>query len=224
MGYQVIHPWEVAYKEALDIQRELRDRIVLKDDAIEIDLIAGADCSYSKKDRLMYGAICVLTYPEMELVEKVEVGDEVKFPYIPGLLSFREGPCLLKGFERLKSSPDLIIFDGQGIAHPFSLGIATHLGIVLDRPTIGCAKSRLIGRYKEPINERGAYSYLYGKKEKIFGVALRTRKDVKPVFVSPGFKIGFKKSIEIILSCCKGYRLPEPLRLAHISSNSKRRL
>ncbi|MDI6703251.1 MAG: deoxyribonuclease V [bacterium] len=217
MDYQRLHPWEVTYKEAKDIQRGLRNRIVLSCNFSEIDLVAGADCSYSKRDHLMYGVICVLTYPELELIEKVKVRDEVKFPYIPGLLTFREGPCLLKACERLKNEPSLIIFDGQGIAHPCGLGIATHLGIVLDKPTIGCAKSPLLGQYKEPVNKKGAYSYLY-EKGKVVGIVLRTRKNVKPVFVSPGFKIDFKKSIEIVLACCKGYRLPEPLRLAHLVS------
>jgi len=219
MDCQRLHPWDVTYKEAKDIQRELRERIVLSGAFPSIDLIAGADCSYSRRDRFMHGAICLLTYPELELVEKIEVEDDVKFPYIPGLLTFREGPCLLKGFKRLRREPDLIIFDGQGIAHPESLGIATHLGIILNRPTIGCAKSRLLGQYKEPANEKGAYSYLYDNGE-VVGAVLRTRKDVRPVFVSPGFRIDLKRSIDIILNCCRRYRLPEPSRLAHIISKN----
>ena len=140
---------------------------------------------------------------------------KISYPYIPGLLTFLEGPVLKKCFKALKIEPDIIIFDGQGIAHPRNMGIAAHMGILLDKPTIGCAKTWLYGEYKEPAKTQGAFSYLLDQKAKKIGAVLRTRDNVRPLFVSPGNKMDIDSAVEVILMCTKRYRLPEPIRLAH---------
>jgi deoxyribonuclease V len=209
--------WPTSITEAQAIQQILKEKIVLSSTSILVKKIAGCDIGYSKDGNKMWGVCVVMEYPSLAQLEVVVVQGEVNFPYIPGLLSFREGPCLIKALRRLREVPNLIIFDGQGIAHPHSLGIATHLGILLKKPTIGCAKSLLIGEYKEPGPKKGNFSYLYYCGKKIGGV-LRTRTNTSPLFVSPGFKIDIQSSIEIILNCCRRYRLPEPIRQAHIIS------
>ena len=147
---------------------------------------------------------------------------KAKFPYIPGLLSFREAPILLRAFRKLKNNPDVILFDGQGIAHPRSFGLASHMGLILDKPSIGCAKSRLVGEYGSVENTAGAYSKLiYGNK--IVGVVLRTKNNTKPIFVSPGHKTNLTFAIRIALKTCCGYRIPEPTRQAHLLVNKLRR-
>ena len=150
----------------------------------------------------------------MERVETVTAKGKVDFPYIPGLLSFRESPILLKAFAKIMSTPDVVILDAQGIAHPRGIGLASHIGLLLDKPSIGCAKTRLIGDYNEVGEEVGCYSHLT-VKDKVVGAVLRTRKNVKPVFVSPGHKIDLDTSIDLVLNSCRGYRLPEPIREAH---------
>lgn len=143
------------------------------------------------------------------------------FPYLPGLLTFREGPLILRIWEKIENKPDIIIFDGQGIAHPRRMELATHLGILLNKPSIGCAKTHLYGEYDNPPDIKGKYKYIKENNE-VIGAVLRTKNGVKPVFVSPGNLINLDLSIEIILKCMKNYRLPEPLRLAHLSSNQLR--
>jgi len=159
-------------------------------------------------------AVVVLSYPELEPVAQSLAECPIQFKYIPGLLSFREVPPVLAAFEKLLVEPDLIIADGQGIAHPRRIGIASHLGLFLDKPTIGCAKSRLCGRYQEPEERAGSFSYLLDDGE-IIGAALRTKDKTRVVYVSPGHKIDLETSIHYVLSCCRGYRLPQPIRLAH---------
>lgn len=191
-------------------------------------LIAGVDVAF-KRGRAI-GALVVLTYPEFsrqlfnigrdpamagKIIECVRKIAKISYPYIPGLLTFREGPVLEKCFKATEFEPDVIIFDGQGLAHPRNMGLATHLGILLNKPTIGCAKTHLFGDYVEPANYRGAFSYLLDSQGKKIGVVLKTKDNVKPVFVSPGFKMDIVSSIKIVLSCTQKYRLPEPLRLAH---------
>ena len=183
--------------------------------------IAGIDCAFSKDGKKIIAAVVVLRLPDFDLTETVSAVRKVTFPYIPGLLSFREAPVCIAAVEKLKSKPDVFMIDGQGIAHPRRLGLAAHLGLFFDRPTIGCAKSRLIGAYEEPGLEKGAHSLLKGKRGKLnsrsetIGAVLRTRTNVKPVFVSVGNKCLLKDAIEITLACAVKYRLPEPTRLAH---------
>ena len=177
------------------------------------ELIAGADVSF-RGDKA-YGVVVVLNYPSFEITEKVLKSAKISCPYIPGLLTFREGPVLERCFKVLKTEPEIILFDGQGIAHPRNMGLATHLGILLDKPTIGCAKTRLFGNYTEPEKAPGSFSYLLDNQERKIGAVLRTRNNVKPVYVSPGHNIDLASSIRIIFMCTKGYRLPQPLRFAH---------
>jgi len=215
------HSWNVSPQEASKLQEELRKRIILKKDFSKIKKIAGADISFSKGSNRTYTAVIVFSFPELKILEEEYTIGSLSFPYIPGLLTFREGPLLVEAFKKIKIEPDVIIFDGQGIAHPKRLGLATHMGILLDKPTIGCAKSKLIGTYQEPEKGKGFYSLLKDSGE-VIGAVLRTKEDVSPVFVSPGHKIDLKSAIEIVLKCLRGYRLPEPTRQAHILVNKLR--
>jgi deoxyribonuclease V len=211
----VRHRWDVSPDEAIAIQQRLRGEIPLAepDQPITLDqihTIAGIDVSYREIGR---AAIAVFSFPDLALIEEVTATREVTFPYIPGLLSFREGPVALAAFERLRIQPDLLMFDGQGYAHPRRLGLARHMGAYLDWPSIGCAKSRLTGRYEEPGPEPGAWSPLMSGREEI-GRVVRTKARVKPVFVSVGYRITLPLAVEVVLRCTRGYRLPEPTRLA----------
>ena len=214
MKYLKLHAWNVGYKKAVEIQERLKKSIILKGSAKNCKLIAGADVSYTKGSEIFYASVVVFNLQTMERVEEVTASGKVDFPYIPGLLSFRESPILLKAFAKIKSEPDVIILDAQGIAHPRGIGLASHIGLLLDKSSIGCAKTRLIGEYNEVGGEAGSHSQLT-VKDKIVGAVLRTRKNVKPVFVSPGHKIDLNTSIDLILKSCRGYRLPEPVRQAH---------
>lgn len=203
------------FSEALQVQKSLRRKIVLRDDFDKVELIAGADVGYLQGTDRAFAAMVVFSYPEMRVLEESHISLRVSFPYIPGLLSFREGPALVEVFRRLEKIPDVIVFDGQGIAHPRRMGIATHMGILLDKPTIGCAKSVLVGKYKEPPDVVGAYTFLQDGED-ILGVALRTKRGVKPVFISPGYRITWKRSLEIILLTLGTYRIPQVTRKAHL--------
>lgn len=217
MQYKNLHSWDVSPEEAIEIQKDLREKVITENEFGEIRYIAGADISCNRLSPLGYAVVVVMTFPDLEVVEEKRVEAEIKFPYIPGLLAFREAPILLKAFEKLRIEPDLIIFDGQGIAHPRGMGIASHLGIILNKPTIGCAKSKLFGTYKEPGKNEGDFSYLYSPQEtdNVIGAVVRTKSNTKPVFVSIGHKIDLQTSIKFILACRRGYRIPEPTRIAH---------
>ena len=219
MKYLNLHSWEVSPQEAIKIQKGLKSYISLKKSFSKIDKIAGADVSYYKNK--MIAGVIIFEFPNLKTIERQSFISPVNFPYIPGLLTFREGPSLLSAFKKVKNEPDIILFDGQGIAHPRRMGIATHLGLFLDKPTIGCAKSRLSGEYTSIGDEKGDYVLLKEDKE-ILGVVLRTRKRVKPIFVSPGHKIDLPNSIEITLKCTGKYRVPIPVRDAHIFVNQIR--
>jgi deoxyribonuclease V len=213
MDYKDLHPWDVTPKAAVGIQNNLRNRIRLKDSFKKIRVIAGSDVAFDKRSNQGYGGVIVYSFPEMDEIERQGVIKPITFPYVPGLLAFRESPILLEAFSFLKTEPDLILFDGQGIAHFRRMGIATHMGIVLNKPTIGCAKSRLIGRYADPGENVGSYSPLIHGDETV-GMVLRTRKRVRPIFVSPGTKISLETSIKVVLQCLDGYRIPKPTREA----------
>jgi deoxyribonuclease V len=208
-----LHPWKVTTREAVQIQTELREQIELHDAFDTVGIIAGADVAFDNHTNEGYGGVITYSFPELEEIERRGVKAEIPFPYVPGLLAFREAPILLKAFASLETEPDVVLFDGQGLAHYRRMGIATHMGIVLNKPTIGCAKSRLIGTFDEPGNEVGCYSPLVDGKETV-GVVLRTRKRVKPIFVSPGTRISLATCITIVLACVDGYRIPKPTREA----------
>ena len=204
--------WNVSPQQATEIQKELAKKVV-RTGVPNIKTIAGADIAIDEEKKLGFGGVIVYSYPELRELERAQAVVPLEFPYIPGLLAFREGPVLLKVFESLKSDPDLIMFDGQGIAHPRRLGIASHLGLILDKPTIGCAKKVLVGKYQEPDLNVGSQTYLMDKNEEI-GACLRTRFKVKPIFVSIGHKIDLTTAVEIVLKCGDGKRIPKPTREA----------
>jgi deoxyribonuclease V len=221
MNIPLIHPWKVSPREAIRIQEELRKKLRLRTPTTPLKKIAAGDVSYSRLDDRTYAAFLLFTYPDLTLLERASAKGHASFPYIPGLLTFREGPVLLQAFSRLAARPDLILIDGQGIAHPRAMGIAAHIGLILNLPSIGCAKSRLIGTHKEPALDRGqAVPLLVG--DRTAGMVLRTRNGVKPVYVSPGHKMDMDTSLRIVLSLCRGYRIPEPLRQVHIFVNHLR--
>lgn len=209
-----IHEWQVNATRAVSIQKEISGRVIREGNPDGIHFVAGVDISVPKYATIARGAVVVLSYPELKLVEIQIAEQEVDFPYIPGLLSFREAPVIIAACEKLTAIPDLILVDGQGLAHPRRLGIASHLGLLWDKPTIGCAKSRLCGEHMPVGTERGNFVKLVDGTETI-GAVLRTRTNVKPLFISVGHKIGLKAAVQWVLNCGSGYRLPEPTRLAH---------
>jgi deoxyribonuclease V len=209
--------------EAIALQKTLAASVLLTPLPHTPKTIAGADVSLERFGTELFAGIIVLSYPDLTVVDQATVQLPVSFPYIPGLLSFREIPGLLACYEKLQTKPDLIIVDGQGVAHPRRLGIATHLGILLDTPTIGCAKSRLYGTYVEP-EEVGESSEIRDpKKEEVIGVAYKSKVRSNPLIISPGHKITIEESLLYVQHCLKGYRLPEPTRLAHELVNKARR-
>jgi deoxyribonuclease V len=201
--------------DAKIIQSALKDKVRIIPLQKRPKYIAGVDAAFPENQVL--AVACLYRYPELSLVEETIAVTETSFPYIPGFLSFREGPAIIKAIQKLTVKPDLILVDGQGIAHPKGLGIASHIGVLVDIPTIGCAKSRLVGEYKEPRFRKGAWSPLH-YNGKVVGAVLRTRDHVRPLFVSPGHRIDLKASIEIVLGCTGKYRISEPLRRADFLS------
>ncbi len=199
------------------IQERLSKKVRCEPLKKEVSLIAGVDVSVKEKKGI--ACIVVMEYPEMRKVEVSIAKKEIRFPYIPGFLSFREGPVILKAIKKLKNIPDLFLFDGQGIAHPRGIGIASHIGVLIDMPTVGCAKSVLCGSYKEPGIEKGSWSPLIYKNRTV-GAVLRTRKGVKPIVVSVGHRITLSQAIKIVLDSCK-YRIPEPIRYAHMIAGNE---
>lgn len=219
---QELHTWDVTPKEAMEIQRHLAGRVIVEKLARDVRYVAGCDISFDKGSDIIYAGIVVLKLPEFLEIDRATTAATVKFPYIPGLLSFRESPALLEAWKKLKVEPDLVMIDGQGYAHPRRLGIASHFGVLVDLPTIGCAKTLLVGKFEEPGETAGSYSPLTDGKE-IIGVALRTQDGVNPVFVSIGHRINLEDAIDVVMRCTKGYRIPEPTRQAHILVNALRR-
>ncbi len=217
MELQRLHSWQVSVKQAFNIQRRLAVQVVRDSGVATSHFIAGVDISAPKTDGVATGAAVVIQYPELRLVEVKTAHGKLDFPYIPGLLSFRESPLILAACEQLTATPDLLLVDGQGIAHPRRLGLASHLGLLLNTPTIGCAKSLLCGSHEEPGTEPGSYAEVVDRGE-IIGAALRTKLAVKPVYVSIGHKVDLKTAIYWVLKLCRGYRLPEPTRLAHLAA------
>lgn len=218
MAKQSLHEWNLSEEEAKALQRELAKRIIREDQVGEVRTVAGVDMAINEESGNARAAVVLLSYPEMEIVEQHVYEEPIRMPYIPGLLSFRELPCVLGALEQLKRQPDLVMVDGQGIAHPRRLGIAAHLGLWIEQPTIGCAKSILTGYYdaKALGEEAGSQTPLIDRKagNEVIGMIVRTRTRVNPMIISLGNRISLETSVRFVLDCSRGYRLPEPTRQA----------
>jgi deoxyribonuclease V len=208
-----LHNWNLAPDEAARVQSELRSRLILTWEERPVATVGGVDISI--KTETARAAIVVLSYPELKPLEGVISDAPLVFPYIPGLLAFREGPSVLGAWNELKNKPDLLMFDGQGIAHPRGIGIASQMGLWLERPTVGVAKSRLYGRHEEVGSQRGDRADLIDKQGQVIGTVLRTREKTNPLYISPGHLIDVEHATQFVLKCLAGYRLPEPTRWAH---------
>ena len=232
-----LNSWDLTPSEAVALQKRLRQEVILQPLPADVQLVAGADISYNRFSDVVYAAIVVLRLPGLEVVTTSGIVSTLKFPYLPGLLSFREAPSLLEAWEKLSLRPDVMMLDGMGIAHPRRFGIASHIGLLIDLPTVGCGKSLLTGRYEEPAPQAGSQSPLMDKGEQI-GVALRTKDRVSPVFISPGHLADIATSVDLTMRCVRvgelkkagrqavtvsKYRIPEPTRLAHLLVNAMRR-
>jgi deoxyribonuclease V len=213
MRTKTLHEWSLEQDEAKTLQRDLAKLVVREDRLDEVRHIAGVDMAINEISGMARAAVVLLSYPELETVEQHVYEEPLRMPYIPGLLSFREIPCILGAFDQLKLQPELVMVDGQGIAHPRRLGIASHLALWLDLPTIGCAKSILTGHHVPVSEEVGSWVPLEAGKE-VIGAVLRTRTRVKPMIISLGHRISLETSLRYVLACGRGYRLPEPTRLA----------
>jgi len=220
MKIRPIHSWEVSVADAVEMQRTLASQVICRGSLRTPSLVAGVDISGEDGYGMARAAVVVLRYPNLDLAEWKVITLPVVFPYVPGLLSFREVPLILAACEQLEVTPDLFIADGQGLAHPRRLGLASHLGLILDIPTIGCAKSVLCGQHDTLGEERGDHVPLCNGKE-IIGAAVRTKCNIRPVYVSIGHKVDLNTAIDWVLACCRGYRLPEPTRLAHLAASGK---
>jgi deoxyribonuclease V len=214
------HPWDLAPREAMALQSRLATEIDCRDDFGPVTRVAGVDVGFEDNGATTRAAVAVLAYPSLQLVTSAIARLPTRFPYVPGLLSFREVPAVLAAMGQLDVAPDLLLCDGQGIAHPRRLGIASHLGLLLDIPSIGVAKTRLIGKHGEVPNERGAWVPLRDGDETV-GAVLRTRQGVKPLYVSPGHRIGLESAIAWVMACLTRYRLPETTRWAHRLASGK---
>jgi deoxyribonuclease V len=222
MKIHPLHRWDLSADEAIALQRQLAARVDVRSPLTRCNLIAGADVSYNRYSTTFYAAVIVLRTADWSVVETQGAVREVTFPYVPGLLSFREAPVLVDAFAKVQSEPDGVMIDGQGIAHPRRLGIASHIGLWLERPCLGCAKSKLFGRYKELGEKPGAMAPLLDKGE-VIGEVVRTKAKCNPVFVSAGHRIDLPSAVRLVLRACRGYRLPEPTRQAHLQVNALRR-
>jgi deoxyribonuclease V len=215
MIQQPLHEWNLPIPEAIALQHQLAKQIILQDHVEEVKYVAGVDMAINEENEMARAAVVLLTYPALEIIEKHIYEEPIRMPYVPGLLSFREAPSVLGAIGKLRQRPDLVMVDGQGIAHPRRIGIASHLGLWLQLPTIGCAKSILVGRYDraELKEEAGSWVPLVDKQETI-GAVVRTRTHISPMIISPGHLTSLETSIRYVLTCGKGYRLPEPTRQA----------
>jgi deoxyribonuclease V len=205
--------WDLKPAEARRLQERLRERVVLEDDFQPLRYVAGADLAFDPATEIAFAGVIVYRFPALEEVERRKARRKLRFPYVPGLLSFREGPVLLAAFARLRTEPDLILIDGHGLAHPRRFGIACHLGVLLDKPTIGCAKSLLVGEHGEPGTAAGSATPLLLKGEQV-GAVLRTRDNVKPIYVTPGHRISVDSAVALVKLCLDGFRIPKPTREA----------
>lgn len=216
------HPWVTNVAEAKLIQTELRTKVITKDSLGIVSYVAGVDVGFEDNYAITKAAVAILSYPALELVEKTSARLPTTFPYIPGYLSFREIPAILAALEKVQTTPDIILCDGQGFAHPRRFGLACHLGVLLNLPTIGVAKSRFIGEYEELSPEKGQWQPLIHEGETI-GVVLRSRTNVKPIYVSIGHRISLPTAIDYVMGCLTKYRLPETTRWADKLASSPKR-
>lgn len=214
MKLKVIHRWDVSPQEAIAIQERLRPAVIGQDKLGRVRYVAGLDIGFQEKNTITRAAVAVLTYPDLQLVEHVVDHRPTSFPYVPGLLSFREAPAALDALAKLEIRPDLLLCDGQGLAHPRRFGLACHIGLLADIPAIGVAKTRLIGQHEPVLESRGSWQPLWHEGEMV-GAVLRTRTNVKPVYVSIGHRISLETAIDYVMACTPKYRLPETTRWAH---------
>jgi deoxyribonuclease V len=208
------HEWNLTPEAAIALQQELRNEIVLTDQLGEVHTVAGIDVGFEDEGTITRAAIAVLSFPDLKLQERAIARRPTSFPYVPGLLSFREVPAILEALEKLKTPPDLLLCDGQGTAHPRRFGIACHIGLLTDLPAIGVGKSLLVGKHAEVPDQKAAWTPLLHKSETI-GAALRTRVGTKPLYISPGHRMSLEQAIEWVIRCTPKYRLPETTRQAH---------
>ena len=214
MKIKPLHEWNLSPKEAIELQKQLAFEVVREDKfTVPIKTVAGIDLGYDAKTDTSRAVVVVLSLPDLRLIEKSEAIMPIQFPYVPGLLSFRETPVAVKALEKLENAPDLILCDGQGVAHPRRFGVACHIGIIADVPTIGAAKSILVGKFENLGEQRGSVAPLIHRKEQI-GAALRTREKVQPIYISIGHRISLETAVNYVLQCTPKYRLPETTRLA----------
>lgn len=214
MRIRSLHPWNLTPSQAIDLQKKLSTQVECSDNLGTIRHVAGVDVGFQDKGRTTHAAVAILTFSNLQLVEQSVVRFPTNFPYIPGLLSFREIPALLEAFKNIEIKPDVILCDGQGLAHPRRFGIACHLGVILNIPCIGVAKNRLVGTHRTVPDEKGQWCPLRHQEQTV-GAVLRTRCNVKPVYVSTGHRVSLETAIEIVMDCITRYRLPETTRMAH---------
>jgi deoxyribonuclease V len=209
-----LHPWNVTPSQAREIQEALRERVVRQDHFGPVRTVGGVDVGFTEGGRVARAAVAVLTFPGLEPLDRAVASRATEFPYIPGLLSFREIPVALEALRRLGRPPDLILCDGQGVAHPRRFGLACHLGLVTGIPCIGAAKSRLVGSHRPLSEAKGSRVALIDGEETV-GAVVRTRTGVAPLFVSIGHRVSLDSAVGFVLACCRRYRLPETTREAH---------
>jgi len=205
--------WNLTPRAAIRLQERLRDRVVLRDRLGRVRFVAGADLAFDPESNLAFAGVIVYRFPKLEEVERQMASRDLRFPYVPGLLSFRESPVLLAAFRRVRTEPDVILIDGHGLAHPRRFGIAGHLGVLLDKPTIGCAKSLLVGEHQELGLEAGSTVPLTHQGEQV-GIVLRTRDGVKPIYVTQGHRVSLATAVRLVQACVDGFRIPRPTREA----------
>ena len=218
-----LHEWDISYPEALSLQQKLSSRLDFRWEKQKVVFIAGCDVSSEFRGNRLYASVVIQSFPDFDLIETESSSSEVNFPYVPGLLSFREMPVLLRAFEKIRIQPEVILCDGSGLIHPRKFGLACHLGLWLGKPVIGVAKNLLCGEHSEVKDKKGSSAPVILNNEAV-GAALRTRSGVKPLYVSPGNHIDIENSLDIVLNSCRKFRIPEPIRAAHKSANESRKL
>ena len=215
LEFPSLHDWPKNPNDAVRIQNELRSRLIIDSGIEKLEYIAAVDTAFNEKNNRLFAAAIIMRYPELVDVDRAVAELEAAFPYIPALLAFREGPVILKAISRLRVRPDVIIFPRQGIAHPRGIGMASHLGLWTDITSVGCARKCLVGDYRTPGEAKGCCSSLFVSDREV-GFVYRTKDNVKPMFITPGHKCSIRDAVDVVIKCLRDYRMPEPLRLAHL--------